>query len=234
MKEFVLGVMASMLASIILAIVVLGREAFSLNFRRIKTYWSVTKRFGGEGIINFFAKRSDYMKYRKAGTIAEYIRGVERELIYVGFWLSHGIEMTNIEDVLRELLEKGCYIEFVFTDPHAPHVKSLAQFFSQNPESIAFKIQDSIDRMVSFRNRLPQNLKPRFVIMTHRNMISASTFMIDHNTHNGKTLVDFKLYQMGRDESFGIEFQGRLSKASLHYRIVESFQKVRKSAKIIP
>jgi hypothetical protein len=199
----------------------------------MKFHWSVTRRLAAEGFVNFFAKRSDYMKYRKAGTITEYIRGVERELIYIGFWLSHGIEMANIENVLRELLEKGCYIEFVFTDPRAPHAKSLAQFFAQTPDSIAFKLQHSINRMVSFRNKLPRNLRPRFVIMTHRNMITASTFMIDHNTRSGKTLVDFKLYQMGRDESFGIEFQGKLNEDSLHNRIVASFQKVRKSAKVV-
>lgn len=233
MINFLLGIAASLLASFIFAFLVYGRTVFQLRGRDIILLWSVTRRLSANGIINFFATRADYIKYRQNGTVTKYIRTAERELIYVGLWLSHGIEMANIRETLESLLEHGCYVELIFLDPTVRYIESLADFLALSTDSVVTRINQSIYQMTSLKDSLPENLKPRFVLKAHSKLTTSSAFLIDQDTEHARVLIDFKLYGLGREQSFGIEFQRVAAADSLYSRVVSSFMEIRRQARAI-
>lgn len=233
MTNFLLGVLSSLVASFIFVFLVYGKTIFKLRSKDLQLFWSMTKRLRANGIVNFFASRADYVKYREHGTVTEYMATTKRELVYIGFWLSHGTEMTNIRETLDKILSRGCYVEFIFVNPQISYLSNLADFLAIPEESILSRINQSINQMKEMRNSLPDNLKQRFILKTHDKLVTSSAFLIDQDTESEKILVDFKLYSLGREQTFGIEFNGKRSGSSLHSRMFTSLLNIRESAVIL-
>jgi hypothetical protein len=230
LSEFFLGVGSSVAAVALLAFLASGRSTLNLSWNELRLLWSTTRRMRRNGIMNFFAKRSDYIKHRKEGTIPEYISLANRDLLYVGFWLAHGVDMSDIRNAMRELLERGCRIELIVINPENGYGKHLAEYLAMTPESLKIRIAHTVDQMREFRKSLTPELKTNFSIRTHTKLITASAFVLDRDTPKARILVDFKLYNAGRDNTFGIEFQAVQGKDKLYSRILDSLMKIRNSA----
>lgn len=230
MANFFLGVLASLVAAMILAAIVKSKLVLGATMADFRAFWSLTRRLRSNGVVNFFAQRSEYVQHRRNGSIPDYMRTTQHELIYVGFWLAHGVEMSDMRSTLRELLGRGCNVEFVLIDSDIAYRALLAQYLGIDEANLSSRIGDSLRFLIEFRDELPDNLRRRFLVKTHRQLLTSSAFIIDPGTGNAKTLVDFKLYRGGRDMTFGIEFAGLSSEGGLFERVTTSFDGIRESA----
>jgi hypothetical protein len=233
MTGFLVGVGSSLVAAIIFSLLLYGRAAGNLKWTDFKLFWFMTSRLRANGIINFFPSRADYIKFRQNGTISQYISTADRELLYVGFWLAHGTEMSNVGEALIELVRKGVAVELVFIDPDGECLPAMANYFDIPVEEVRSRVASTIEKMQRIRESLDEDLQPRFRLKTHQKLLTASSFLMDGGTENAKILVDFKLFASGRDHSFGIEFGHVDGENTLYYRVEKSFRKIRASSKEI-
>jgi hypothetical protein len=231
--QFFLGILASLIASLILFVILQIKTRIILRWGTLKLFWLIVQRLRDNGIINFYTSRSDYVKFRKQSSIADYIETTKKEFIYIGFWLAQGTEMENITSKLFELLKRGCSVELVLLDPKSSHGNKIAEYLGISFENYKARLKTTWEYLIKFKNSLPDDLKPRFLLRSHDKLISSSAFIFDYNTEFAKTLIDIKLYGMGRESSFGIELQPSKMKNSLYYRITKSFLTIRNSSAIV-
>jgi len=185
-------------------------------------------------VTNFFTSRSDYVSFRKERSISEYIYTAKKELLYIGFWLAQGVEIENISRKLRGLLDDGCMIEIAFLDRNIDeNLKSkIAAYLGISQESLIGRLNDTWFDMCRFRDDLPEDIKARFVLRSHQEAISSSAFIFDYGTQYAKTLVDFKLYGAGRENSFGVELTPSKLPDSLYDRLTNSFLEIKRRSSV--
>jgi len=231
-RQFWAGVAASLTAAFIAWVVVQLKSRALLSWGTLSLFWSVTRRLKDTGVSNFFTSRSDYALFRKQKTISDYISTARKELVYVGFWLAKAVEIENIQDKLRELLDRGCTVELVFLDRNLdPTLRSkIAACLGMSQDSLVGRLDCTWSDMRSFRDDLPEEVKPRFILRSHQEFISSSALIFDPATEHAKTLVDFKLYGAGRQNSFGIELKPSKLPNSLYERVTDSFLEVRRES----
>jgi hypothetical protein len=227
MTGFLIGIGSSLAAAAIISFLVYGKAVGSLRWNDFRLYWSMTRRMRANGIINFFSSRADYVKYRKNGTISQYIRSAERELLYVGFWLAHGTEMSNVTEALIDRIREGVTIELIFIDPNSECVPALATYFDITVDEVRSRVASSIEKMRRLRETLEDDARLHFRLKTHRKLLTASAFLIDGSTQKARILVDFKLFAFERDHTFGIEFGHVDNGDTLYSRVGESYRKIR-------
>lgn len=235
MSNFLLGVLASLSAMFIGFLIVQVKTRALLSWGTFFLFWSITRRLRDTGITNFFTSRSDYVSFRKERSISEYISTTKKEFLYVGFWLAQGVEIDNVYSKFRELLHKGCTVEIVLMDQNSDSnfKRKVAAYLGFSEESLSTRLSNTWSNMIQFKNSLSEDLKARFILRYHQELVSSSTFIFDYRTESAKTLVDFKLYGMGREQSFGIELKPSEIENSLYERVTNSFLEIKKKATVV-
>lgn len=233
MNDFFLGVGASLTAALIGVIIVHIKTKSLSNWKVFKLFWNITFRIRFSGITNFFGNRTDYAKYRKEPSISEYISTTNKEFIYIGFWLAHGIEFENITRTFERLLNNGCSIEVILINPdETVNINKIANYMGLSVENITNRINNAFEVFVNLKKTLPDILSNKFTIRFHTELITSSTFIFDYNSPKAKTLVDFKLFGGGRDTSFGFELKPTTDPDSLYERLTNSFLDIRRQSSI--
>lgn len=231
--HFFFGILTSIIASLILIAILQAKTRVILRWGTLKLFWSIVRRLKDSGVINFYTCRSEYVKFRKQSSISDYIETANKELIYIGFWLAQGIEMENITKKLLQLLKRGCSVELIFLDPNSSHGDKIAEYLGTSFENYKARLTTTWRDIIKFKHSLPKDLKPRFILRSHNKHISSSAFIFDYNTETARTLVDIKLYGVGRENSFGIELQPSKLDNSLYDRVTKSFLAIRKCANTV-
>jgi len=230
--QFFLGVVTSLVATVLFLVILQIKTRSVLSFEVFMAFWRLARRLRDNGVSNFFASRADYARYRPQGAISEYIETTHRELIYVGFWLAQGIEINNIKAIIPKLLRENCLVEFVFLSPDFVAMDQLAEYLGVSPKTIRARVMDALESMVHLRNSLPPELSGRFILKVHKQLITSSAFVFDHGTPKAKTLIDIKLFGLGRERTFGIELRATKSPDTLYAHITRSFMDIRKTAQV--
>ncbi|MFL1597299.1 hypothetical protein [Gordonia amicalis] len=233
MGTFFLGVLASVVAALFLSLMayLLGFGRASLKDARYA--WQVTRRLRRNGILNFFANRSEYVKHRKNGTIRDYLRTAEHSISYVGFWLAHGVEISNIGHELASLAKEGKFVEVVLLNPKSELIPALSTYLNLPEPSVVKRINDALSHLQQARDSLPADHAHLFRLKLHSQLLTASAFLLDTNKPGAKVLVDFKLFGSDRDNTFGIEFQelDKTTPSSLSQRVTNAYRKISSSAR---
>ncbi|MGW5441535.1 hypothetical protein [Nocardia asteroides] len=220
------SVVATLLVSITVLVIGLGKSSIS----DVRAFWLITRRLKRNGVDNFFAKRSDYVRYRRHGTIQEYVNTAKHDLKYVGFWLAHGVEISNIGEHLAKMAQSGRSVEIVLLDPTCSYLPFLAQYLNLPEAAVASRIYAALNQLQKAREDVPANLAHLFRIKLHTKMITASAFLVDSTSDTSRLLVDFKLYGADRDNTFGIEFKRVSTEDSLYKRVYDSYDRICTSA----
>jgi hypothetical protein len=155
---------------------------------------------------------------------------------YVGLWLAHGSAIDNLRPTVSDLLEGNRSINFCFLDPDVPseYLDALATYLALTPTSLRAHFGEAVLAWRAFKHELPPNLSGRFRLLTHRELVTSSVFIIDEGADTAKTLVDFKLFTQGRDQSFGIELRPCRTAGSLYERVNRSFGSILAKATDVP
>jgi len=210
MNNFLSGVVASIVAAILISIgakLMIGWK----KWPGFKLLLRMNKDLISSGVINFFPSRKTYISHRDHGKASEYIKGTKYELIYTGFWLASSTEMGNIIEVIKQLVENNIKVIIILMDPSANCIDHFSNYTGLGKKDIIGRINSSIEKFISMYNSLSIEGKNNFQLRLHNVPLSSSSFIIDKDHEQGKILVDFKIYGLSRDDSFGIEVQNKKS-----------------------
>lgn len=223
MREIVIGAIGSILGAIII-----------LLFQKAYFGWGKTpgiykmlrfsKEFSLAGGINFFSSRKAYAKFKDHGTQKEYLSRANQSIVYVGFWLAHGVGIGDIISGIKKYLENDVKVTIVLIDPSSPVIKHSSLFLGQDTTEIISRINNAIENFSQLYSALSLEARKNFELRLHNIPLTASAFLLDHQNESARVLVDFKLYNHSRDDSFGIEVQGR--QKDLTKRFIDSYLKV--------
>jgi hypothetical protein len=232
---FLLGVVSSAAAAVLIGVAVWLKTRTAPSVRAFALFWSVARRMTETGVSNFFPSRADYVRYRKQATASEYIATARHDLTYVGYWLAHGVEFESIQAAIRTMLRLQTRIQLVLlADDIDDEAKSrIAASLGISPASLADRLTNTWLDFNAFRDSLRPEERGYFGLRKHREHIGASAFIFDHGTISAKTLIDIKLFGIGRQGSFGLELKPAKRQddaESLYHRVTLSFQKINELA----
>jgi hypothetical protein len=208
MQNFLIGVGASIVAAIIVALIPPLRRWIFRSVQSVGHTWNSARRLVSAGVFAFYARRSDYVKHRRQSTISEYLDTSKRSIAYVGFWLAHGTEIEDIANTIPRLLQNGRSVSLLFMDPASPHLASLSEYLNIDAQQIAQRIRASIGKFSRARQDLNPAERDRLSLRIHHAPLTASAFLIDIDTPQAKILVDVKIFGLSRDDSYGMELRG--------------------------
>jgi hypothetical protein len=162
------------------------------------------------------------------------MKTAERELIYVGFWLAQAGEIENLKGALRSILDKGVRVTLVLLDSDLDvgQRRKVAAVLDIDAAALGERLRLAWAELLRFRGDLPSEAAARLVLKAHQEHLQASAFLFDRDGASAKTLVDLKLYGIGRQASFGLELRPprRARAASLYARATRSFDLVAEGA----
>lgn len=191
-----------------------------ISFKRL------ANEFYGSGGLHFFSSRNSYKALRSHDSVPKYLSQSSTSVIYVGFWLAHQTEIGDIRPTIKSLLESGRKVTIVLMDPDSEVVNPCSKFLGISPEEVKNRINATKIKLMEFNEGLSNDARRRFSLRFHTIPIAASAFLLDNEIGKGaRTLVDFKLYDFSRDESFAIEFRNGAN-CSLFDRVTRSFLSV--------
>jgi hypothetical protein len=235
MLNFLLGVLSSIVAAVIFALIV---RLQLLLYPNLRPTWNILKsldRLRKAGINNIMTSRAEYRFLRGGETIPRYLLGsVQTTLIYVGFWHAKGVEMENLRDVFMNLTSRGCSIEMVLLDPDIDdsRVAFMAKYTGLSTTSFRHRLSDAWEEMIQYQRDIPANVKRNLILKAHTEVIHSSAFIIDRGQPTARTLVDFKLFATEREGAFAIELVPTNTRDSLYHRATESFMSIRDASRI--
>ncbi|MGE7910790.1 hypothetical protein [Lysinibacillus xylanilyticus] len=202
-----------------------------VSFPGIRKIIRASKEFSKSGGINFFSSRKSYMKFKDHGSPTDYLMRCEASIIYVGFWLAHGTNTGNVIETLANLLENKKKVTIVLLDPNSQLIYYMSDYLRVDLVEMNNKINYTLTELADMYNNLSSSAKEKLTVKLHDTPITASAFLLDNERENsGRTLVDFKLYNRSRDESFGMEF-GK-SGNELYDRITNSYIDIAQKANL--
>lgn len=207
MAGFAIGVVSSIVASLILALVLSLRAR--MPFRTLRLMTTVTPRLSRTGVTNFFASRAEYSQYRKQTTVTEYMATAREELTYVGFWLAPAVEFEDLHHHLRKLLDRRVRVTLVLLDAGIDEDQrtKIGAALGISADALRDRLDNAWSELSRFKGALPAEARARLTLASHQEHLTASAFVFDRDRPFAKTLMDVKLYGIGRQSSFGIELR---------------------------
>lgn len=228
MTDFFLGIGASIIAALILATVTYMVAFGRTSIASLRFFWRVARRMRDNGVINFFSNRSEYTRYRENGTIREYLKSSERDILYVGFWFAHGVEMSNIGEFLSGVVNTGKSVRIVLLNPSSSCIDSLARYLNTSKDSLISRLEAALKAIHSARAGISPEKQNRFELLLHDELITASAFILDMDNPSveARILVDYKIYGSDRDNTYGIEFRQTGVDHLLSDRLISSYARI--------
>ncbi len=203
------------LLSIFVVVAILEKRIFSKRLREelveeLKKVQidSLQQRVKASGISNLYLSRADYLEYRGAATLADYLGTSKTTIRIAAHWLSQGIEMEGIADSLAKFVKEGRTVEIAVVDPDSSSIKQVSDFFGISENDAVNRINGTLTDLHRAKMSLPRNKLRRFRILTYDTLATASVIMLDDDVIGGRIQVDFKVFQTPRHQSFGFELSG--------------------------
>lgn len=225
MYEIIIGVIGSVLGSIVTYIAIKiynGGKHFGGVFRLIRLLHDCHCA----GIINVFPNRKTYLQHKDHGTAAEYISKSERNLCYVGYWLASSISVGEIIKKFDMLARKQVSVTVVFIDPANKEIlEACSKYLNVTSDELRKRVEFSLSKVVQLKKSLGKEFEKYITIKLHKIPLSASAFVIQQaDPKRSRVLMDYKLFSLCRDESYGIEYQDATK--DITQKAMESYLKI--------
>jgi hypothetical protein len=205
--SLMLGVVSSLLASALIAVLVAMRKRWWVTVRELPTALRLAHRLRTLGVMQVFGSRSDYQRYRGTSTLMDYFRFAQTTVEMAAYWISYGVETQGLaEEVCGLLVERpSLSVTLAIIHPDSTHLNALAKHLNQPVEEIRNRITNSLVRLTAARVQLPEPARYRYHIKTYDSLPVASVIMLDRAQRNGRIQVDIKPYHAAQHNSFAIE-----------------------------
>lgn len=227
-SNIICGVIASILGAFIFGLFTKFYLGWT-SWPGLRISLRLVREFTRAGGLNFFSSRKDYINHKDHGTASEYLYTSKRSIVYVGFWLAHGIEVSNIIECLRVILESGRKISIVLLNPNSDAISACSKFLGIDVSEVKQRINQTKSKLCELQNNLSPTAKENFTLKYHNIPLSTSAFLLDSELGSGgRTLLDFKLYGFSREDGFGIEFRNQ--GLSLYDRVTKSYLEIERNS----
>jgi hypothetical protein len=232
---FIEGVLASLVAAAILALFAVLRARVR-PYSSLRLAFTVLPRMSRAGITNVFASRDEYVRRPGAPTVAQYMETAEASLVYVGFWLAQASEIEDLRRTLRALLDRRVRVSLVLLNAELDEAQAekVAAVLALDVDRLRSRLRDAWTAITAFRAALPDDVRPRLTLRSHEEHLQASAFLFDRGRDSAKTLMDVKLYGIGRQGSLGLELRPTVSGGStLYERVTDSFANIEETSDLV-
>lgn len=228
-ENLICGIIGSILAAALISIATKMWLGVS-GFRGFKNIIRLIKDCSAAGIINFFPNRQAYIYHKDHGSQTQYISRCKNKLMYVGYWLAQGTEVGNIVSMLQRLILDRKDVELVLMNPYNDAlINNMADFLRTDYTEIQQRIKNSLEKLCTMKDSLPNEFKSYISIKLHDIPLNASAFLLDYeNEQDLRILVDYKIYNRERERSYGIEFKT----GALSCTLCDSYKEISKKAQL--
>ena len=198
-KTIILGVISSALFAGLM---------YMLNKLRIFepfAYHKAKKRIKSAGIITFYAQRSTFTK--DAGTIGCYVAKAKKEVNYIGFWLSNGLQHQDLVETIIKQVNNGVTFNFCIISPESPLIEYYADFLGETKDDILAQINLSLNTLRTLRINLQKDRQKQLKILVHDKLITTTFWIIDKNDKKSMIQLDHKVYHLPRHYTYGFQIK---------------------------
>lgn len=205
------GVISSIIATALLAILAWSRGWINFSWLSLRHVLLLSKRMNDAGIVNFYASRDDYAKYRGAPRLLDYLNLAHRSITVAAYWMAHGIEMEGIAESIAEMTRKPHNKKVVIgiINPTASYIDALSLYLDMETKELIVRVQSSLYHLWRAREKLSSEEKKRFQIKVYTTVPIASVIILDAEETNGSVQIDLKAYKTSRHNSFAFELKKR-------------------------
>ncbi|MDE7329565.1 MAG: toll/interleukin-1 receptor domain-containing protein [Clostridia bacterium] len=186
-------------------------------------YKKAQKRIAEAGVEKFFYDRKVLME--DVGTIGQFVSSAKYSVTYIGCWLSSSLKQDLI-GAIKDLVQKGIKFEFCLFSPDSELMGSYASFFNSDKKSIKTRIEDSILTLYQVVEQVPKEYRGNIKLFFHREIITTSFWQIDKDKPDSRIQLDFKLYNVPRHFSFGVEIVSNNNTNPFFKNVVESYMQL--------
>ena len=179
LSGIVIGTIGSLLAMVIAILILQAKTKVALRWSKVRLFWRIVGRMSDGGISNVYLSRAEYVKYRKEQTLEAYVDSAKKQMLYIGFWLSQGIEFEQIERAMRRVLDRGGEVELVFLSPDVTRTVAdgLADYLAIARPECKEKLESAWSHVKTFRDDLPQGLRGRILLKSHKEVLQESVWV---------------------------------------------------------
>jgi|GEM_PF-4706429 len=228
MASLFFNILGSVIAAILVACALVWHKRL-LNFVQRRRILSAGPRLASAGISNFFTSRNDYNKYRHEKTLEEFIKSAKTSFAYFGIAFSTATGPTRLDSTFRDLLSNGVSVDIYIVDASSSveTLDAIGLLYGVNRKHVRTTCGQALAHFREFYDSLPIDQKGSFRVFLHEAPISYSAFVFDRGQKSQKLLVDYKIFGIGKDSSFGIQFDGVDESSTLYYRLIQSLDQIR-------
>ncbi len=225
MLEFTLGVLASIIAAVVLMLIPSVRSKF-LPFWLL---WHQSKDFANlyrSGVLAIHLERN------RTNPI-DLISSTKSEFVYVGV-------VPNVDDLKKwccdcfeSLLSSGKNVTLVFWEVNNISdqlLDNLALYYMMSSDHMRKSLHDAWKTVLDFKESLPEHCNKHFKLRYHNRILTDSVFLIDTDTTKnesgcqGRIHLDQKLFGLGKSHATVIKLQQVLNPDSFYDRVLNSFR----------
>lgn len=233
MAALIIGITSSLAATALVALATLAYARTRATLKAYRKYARTVDRMKLSGVTEVFFSRAQYgtASDPAATNILRYLSTAQIRVRYIGLWMAQASEQYRLDEVIRQLLERGCEVKFCILDPRmsASKLSSVSETLGLNPSEVRQRIKIAAEKLQLLKASLPANLIPRLEVRVHDIPLVASLIEFDWDTAHHKCWLDFKLRGRGRAESITLEVTPAAD--PLIQRVSMSFEEVQQKSK---
>lgn len=192
-------------------------------------YRKAKKRIKSAGIVTFYSKRSTFTE--DAGTIGCYVSKATREVNYIGFWLSNGLQHQDLMETIVKQINNGITFKFCIISPQSPLIEYYADFLGETKEEILSQINSSLKILINLKANLQEDRKKQLKILAHDKLITTTFWIVDSNDQNSMIQLDHKLYHLPRYNTYGFQIKKTTSNNEFYENLKKSYMSIIENAK---
>lgn len=192
-------------------------------------YYRSKKRIKQAGIITFYTKRSLFTK--DAGTIGTYVIKAKKDVNYIGFWLSNGLQHQDLIEAINKQINRGVKFNFCIISPESPLIEYYADFLGESKQEVIDQINISLNILKRLKHEIPNEKQKQLRILVHDKLITTTFWIIDPNEKNSIIQLDHKLYQMQRHNTYGFQMKKTYSNGKFYDNLKKSYLNIIENAR---
>ena len=224
-KAIILGVISSALFAGIMYVLNKLRIFEPFVYRKAK------KRIKSAGIVTFYSQRSTFTK--DAGTIGCYVSKAKKEINYIGFWLSNGLQHQDLVETIVKQVNNGVTFNFCIISPESPLIEYYADFLGETKDDIIAQIHLSLNTLKNLRDNLQKDRQKQLKILVHDKLITTTFWILDSNEKKSMIQLDHKVYHLPRHYTYGFQIRKTYFNNGFYENLKKSYMDIIDTAKEI-
>jgi len=202
-----IGIVGGIAVAFILYLIARARGWIKIGWTTFFRFHHLLYRIRSAGVENFYVSRDDYVKYRHAPKLTDYLRLAHDSIHISAYWMAHGNEAEGAAQEIANLVRppKNLDTEIGVIDPTGTCIPELSRYLGISIEELRSRICYSLECLHKARLSLGPELQKKFRIKVYSTIPAASVIMLDANKDSGRTQIEFKPYHVPRHYSFAME-----------------------------